>query len=128
MAKAAVGQICSSRSMAHNPEQCVRLVAQAAQAGAKILFLPEASDYIGLSAADSLSLSLAEPEARSPFVLGGRRARHPHTRRDPRAGARGSPDHHHHLPFLPSLPALALALPLLETPTRAPPSCTTAAC
>ncbi|KAI1139585.1 carbon-nitrogen hydrolase [Hypoxylon sp. FL0543] len=72
MAKAAVGQICSSNSMAHNLEQCVRLVGQAAAAGAKILFLPEASDYIGASAQESLSL--AKPISTSPFVSGLRSA------------------------------------------------------
>ncbi|KAH8677902.1 carbon-nitrogen hydrolase [Xylariales sp. PMI_506] len=68
MAIAAVGQICSTASMAHNLEQCVKLVAKAAAAGAKVLFLPEASDYIGTSPAESLSL--ARPVASSPFVLG----------------------------------------------------------
>ncbi|KAI0873659.1 carbon-nitrogen hydrolase [Hypoxylon argillaceum] len=68
MAKAAIGQICSSNSMAANLAQCVKLVGQAASAGAKILFLPEASDYIGTSAQESLSL--ARPVATSPFVTG----------------------------------------------------------
>ncbi|KAL7624261.1 Carbon-nitrogen hydrolase [Parahypoxylon ruwenzoriense] len=72
MAKAAVGQICSTNSMAHNLEQCVKLVGQAAAAGAKILFLPEASDYIGTSRQESLSL--AKPVATSPFVNGLRSA------------------------------------------------------
>ncbi|KAI0182047.1 carbon-nitrogen hydrolase [Hypoxylon sp. FL1284] len=72
MAKAAIGQICSSNSMAHNLEQCVKLVGQAAAAGAKILFLPEASDYIATSASESLSL--AKPVAASPFVSGLRSA------------------------------------------------------
>ncbi|KAI8957905.1 carbon-nitrogen hydrolase [Daldinia sp. FL1419] len=72
MAKAAIGQICSSNSMAHNLEQCVKLVGQAAAAGAKVLFLPEASDYIGSSAQESLSL--AKPLHTSPFVLGLRSA------------------------------------------------------
>ncbi|KAI1179847.1 carbon-nitrogen hydrolase [Nemania sp. FL0916] len=68
MAKAAIGQICSSNSMMANLAQCVKLVGQAAKAGAKILFLPEASDYIGTSAQESLSL--ARPLASSPFVTG----------------------------------------------------------
>ncbi|KAI1117608.1 carbon-nitrogen hydrolase [Nemania sp. NC0429] len=54
--------------MASNLAQCVKLVGQAASAGAKILFLPEASDYIGTSAQESLSL--ARPVASSPFVTG----------------------------------------------------------
>ncbi|KAI1106826.1 carbon-nitrogen hydrolase [Jackrogersella minutella] len=68
MAKAAIGQICASNSMAHNLKQCVQLVGQAAAAGAKILFLPEASDYIGTSAQETLSL--AKPVSTSPFVRG----------------------------------------------------------
>ncbi|KAK8077784.1 nitrilase and fragile histidine triad fusion protein hit protein [Apiospora saccharicola] len=54
--------------MAHNLEQCVRLVSKAAAAGAKVLFLPEASDYIATSGAESLAL--AKPVASSPFVTG----------------------------------------------------------
>ncbi|KAI1766458.1 carbon-nitrogen hydrolase [Hypoxylon sp. FL1150] len=72
MAKAAIGQICSSNSMAHNLEQCVKLVGQAAAAGTKVLFLPEASDYIGTSGAESIAL--AKPVATSPFVTGLRSA------------------------------------------------------
>ncbi|KAH6656401.1 carbon-nitrogen family protein [Truncatella angustata] len=68
MAIAAVGQICSTASMTHNLEQCIKLVSKAAAAGAKVLFLPEASDYIATSAAESLSL--AKPVASSPFVTG----------------------------------------------------------
>ncbi|KAI0809754.1 carbon-nitrogen hydrolase [Xylaria sp. FL0064] len=68
MAKAAVGQICSSNSMTSNLAQCVKLVGRAASAGAKIIFLPEASDYIGTSPQESLSL--ARPVASSPFVTG----------------------------------------------------------
>ncbi|OTB03507.1 hypothetical protein M426DRAFT_321661 [Hypoxylon sp. CI-4A] len=68
MAKAAIGQICSSNSMAHNLEQCVKLVGQAAAAGAKVLFLPEASDYISTSPQESISL--AKPVSTSPFVAG----------------------------------------------------------
>ncbi|KAF9878939.1 carbon-nitrogen hydrolase [Colletotrichum karsti] len=65
---AAVGQICSTASLSHNLEQCVRLVAKAAVGGAKVLFLPEASDYIASSPQESLSLAL--PQSTSPFVLG----------------------------------------------------------
>ncbi|KAK8134300.1 carbon-nitrogen family protein [Apiospora sp. TS-2023a] len=54
--------------MTHNLEQCVRLVSKAAAAGAKVLFLPEASDYIATSGAESLAL--AKPVASSPFVTG----------------------------------------------------------
>ncbi|KAG6055840.1 hypothetical protein E4U16_005189 [Claviceps sp. LM84 group G4] len=72
MAIAAVGQICSTASMKTNLEQCVRLVAKAAVGGAKILFLPEASDYIAPTAAESLRL--AQPQSTSPFVKGLREA------------------------------------------------------
>lgn len=54
--------------MAHNLEQCVSLVRRAAAAGAKVLFLPEASDYIASS--PEQALALAQPVGESPFVLG----------------------------------------------------------
>ncbi|KKY25502.1 putative nitrilase [Phaeomoniella chlamydospora] len=68
MVLAAVGQICSTSSLTHNLAQCQNLAAKAAAAGAKALFLPEASDYIALNANESLSL--AQPLSTSPFVLG----------------------------------------------------------
>lgn len=64
----AIGQICSTASVAHNLEQCVSLVSRAAAAGAKVLFLPEASDYIATS--PEQALALAQPVDESPFVLG----------------------------------------------------------
>ncbi|KAL8407630.1 hypothetical protein RB594_006454 [Gaeumannomyces avenae] len=45
----AIGQICSTPSMEHNLQQCVQLLKEASAAGAKVLFLPEASDYIAES-------------------------------------------------------------------------------
>ncbi|ORY56924.1 nitrilase and fragile histidine triad fusion protein NitFhit [Pseudomassariella vexata] len=77
MAIAAVGQICSTTSMAHNLEQCVKLVGKAAAAGAKVLFFPEASDYIATSPSESLSL--AKPMATSPFVTGLQSAARKHS-------------------------------------------------
>ncbi|EGY15768.1 hypothetical protein VD0002_g452 [Verticillium dahliae] len=68
MAIAAIGQICSTASLAHNLEQCVRLVAKAAAGNAKVLFLPEAADYIASSPQESLALAL--PQDESPFVIG----------------------------------------------------------
>ncbi|KAH6996808.1 carbon-nitrogen hydrolase [Ilyonectria destructans] len=68
MAIAAVGQICATASIKGNLDQCVRLVGRAAAGGAKILFLPEASDYIALNA--QASLDLAESQSTSPFVAG----------------------------------------------------------
>lgn len=63
-----MGQICATGSVKANLEQCVRLVAEAARGGAKILFLPEASDYIASSAQSSLDLAM--PQLSSPFVSG----------------------------------------------------------
>ncbi|PHH83119.1 hypothetical protein CDD82_3529 [Ophiocordyceps australis] len=74
--KAAVGQICSTASIKHNLDQCVQLVAKAALGGAKILFLPEASDYIAADA--QASLQLAVPQSWSPFVQGLRSAARQH--------------------------------------------------
>ncbi|TWU78612.1 Carbon-nitrogen hydrolase [Metarhizium rileyi] len=68
MAIAAVGQICSTASVKANLDQCVRLVSKAAGGGAKVLFLPEASDYIAHDARESLAL--AQPQASSAFVQG----------------------------------------------------------
>ncbi|GAM87755.1 hypothetical protein ANO11243_057820 [Dothideomycetidae sp. 11243] len=68
MVLAAVGQICSTASLAHNLAQCKVAVQKAVAAGAKILFLPEASDYIATSPSESLSL--CQSTTTSPFVLG----------------------------------------------------------
>ncbi|PLB46747.1 carbon-nitrogen hydrolase [Aspergillus steynii IBT 23096] len=68
MVIAAVGQLCSTASMTANLAQCQTLVRKAVAAGAKALFLPEASDYIGSSAAESVSLVRSVQE--SEFVLG----------------------------------------------------------
>lgn len=76
MAIAAVGQICSTASLKGNLEQCVKLVAKAAAGGAKVLFLPEASDYIAPDA--KTSLELAQPQTASPFVTGLRAAAKAH--------------------------------------------------
>lgn len=58
--------------MSHNLALCQILVKKAAAAGAKALFLPEATDYIASSASESVSLAL--PMETSPFVLGLRKA------------------------------------------------------
>ncbi|PFH55842.1 hypothetical protein XA68_17526 [Ophiocordyceps unilateralis] len=73
---AAVGQLCSTASPKANLEQCVRLVAGAAAGGAKMLFLPEASDYVAPDG--QTALALAEPQATSSFVLGLRAAARQH--------------------------------------------------
>ncbi|CAL8583791.1 Carbon-nitrogen hydrolase [Xanthoria parietina] len=68
MAIVAVGQICSTISMAHNLSQCRLLVQKAVAAGAKALFLPEASDYIAPTASETVSS--VRPASSSPFVQG----------------------------------------------------------
>ncbi|KAH7323744.1 hydrolase [Rhexocercosporidium sp. MPI-PUGE-AT-0058] len=68
MAIAAIGQLCSTASMSHNLALCQVLVKKAVEAGAKALFLPEATDYIASSPSESLSL--AYPMDSNPFVLG----------------------------------------------------------
>ncbi|KAL2396291.1 putative hydrolase nit2 [Exophiala dermatitidis] len=68
MVLAAVGQICSTASMTHNLAQCQQLVKRAVAAGAKALFLPEASDYIASSSAESVGL--CQDVSKSPFVRG----------------------------------------------------------
>lgn len=82
----AIGQLCSTASMAHNLSQCQTLVKNAVKAGAKVhflsslplnisilfslqaLFLPEATDYIASSPSESVSLAV--PMATSPFLIG----------------------------------------------------------
>ncbi|PYH42116.1 carbon-nitrogen hydrolase family protein [Aspergillus saccharolyticus JOP 1030-1] len=68
MVLAAVGQLCSTASLTANLAQCQTLVRKAAAAGAKALFLPEASDYIGSSPAETISLARSVQD--SEFVLG----------------------------------------------------------
>ncbi|KAI9669913.1 MAG: Carbon-nitrogen hydrolase [Alyxoria varia] len=54
--------------MAHNLQLCRELVSKAVDAGAKALFLPEATDYIASSAEESSAL--AQPLRTSLFVQG----------------------------------------------------------
>ncbi|KAI9713900.1 MAG: Carbon-nitrogen hydrolase [Bogoriella megaspora] len=54
--------------MTHNLGLCRQVIQKAVAAGAKALFLPEASDYIAGSAAETISL--AKPVQESEFVLG----------------------------------------------------------
>ncbi|KAJ4294682.1 Carbon-nitrogen hydrolase [Collariella sp. IMI 366227] len=54
--------------MAHNLAQCQILVKKAVQAGAKALFLPEATDYIASSSEETVQL--VKPVDRSEFILG----------------------------------------------------------
>ncbi|GFG01149.1 nitrilase, putitive [Aspergillus udagawae] len=68
MAIAAIGQLCSTASMTSNLAQCQVLVRKAVASGAKALFLPEASDYIASSPAESISLVRSVQD--SVFVQG----------------------------------------------------------
>ncbi|KAF3389319.1 putative hydrolase nit2, partial [Penicillium rolfsii] len=60
----AVGQLCATASISSNLAQCQTLIRKAAAAGAKVLFLPEASDYIASSAEESFALAQS-PECRN---------------------------------------------------------------
>lgn len=65
---AAVGQLCSTASLRENAASAGRLIRQASESGAKVLFLPEASDYIGGSAEETVSLAQNVDE--SEFMKG----------------------------------------------------------
>ncbi|KAK0644091.1 carbon-nitrogen hydrolase [Cercophora newfieldiana] len=64
----AVGQLTSTANVAHNLRQCQVLVRKAVKAGAKTLFLPEASDYIATSGEEGATL--VRPVQESLFVRG----------------------------------------------------------
>ncbi|KAA6410869.1 MAG: nitrilase [Lasallia pustulata] len=68
MVIAAVGQLCSTANVSHNLQQCQLLVKKAVAAGAKALFLPEASDYIASSPAETVALARSVKD--SEFVKG----------------------------------------------------------
>ncbi|KAK3349087.1 carbon-nitrogen hydrolase [Lasiosphaeria hispida] len=68
MALVAVGQLTSTASMANNLRQCQLLVKKAVRAGARALFLPEASDYIASSGEETISLAKSAQE--SEFLVG----------------------------------------------------------
>ncbi|XP_066466381.1 deaminated glutathione amidase isoform X2 [Tiliqua scincoides] len=53
----AVGQVTSTPDKEHNFACCSRLVREATQRGACIIFLPEAFDYVGSSTEETLGLS-----------------------------------------------------------------------
>lgn len=65
-ASQAVGQLRSTASLSHNLTQAQSLVRKAHAAGASVLFLPEASDYLTTGS----SLGLCKPITSSPFVRG----------------------------------------------------------
>ena len=69
MVLAAVGQFCATSSLVHNAALVRELIHKASQAGARVLFLPEASDYIAGSPQESVSL--AEPISTSAVIQDG---------------------------------------------------------
>ncbi|KAF5093114.1 hypothetical protein D0Z00_004237 [Geotrichum galactomycetum] len=72
MVLAAVGQFCATSSVAANAAIIKQLVHQASAAGARVLFLPEASDYIASTAEQSVAL--AQPVETSAAIQDGVRA------------------------------------------------------
>ncbi|KAK0509738.1 hypothetical protein JMJ35_008132 [Cladonia borealis] len=60
--------------MTHNLAQCQILVRKAVAAGAKALFLPEATDYIAPTPSETISLVRSTTD--SPFVLGLQKSAH----------------------------------------------------
>ncbi|PLW13970.1 hypothetical protein PCASD_21894 [Puccinia coronata f. sp. avenae] len=65
MVLCAVGQLCSRGNVVENLIRCQSIISRSAKAGAKMVFLPEACDYI---VASSQSASLAESLKDSRFV------------------------------------------------------------
>ncbi|PVF98978.1 putative NIT2-nitrilase [Serendipita vermifera] len=63
----AVAQLCSKPAFSRNLKICRGIIQRAAKAGAKLVYLPEASDFIAPS---TEVYSLATPLATNPFVDG----------------------------------------------------------
>lgn len=64
----AAAQICSTGNILKNLEICRTVIRKASQAGARCVFLPEASDFIAMNAQESVALTHS-PEC-SQFVEG----------------------------------------------------------
>ncbi|ODQ77610.1 hypothetical protein BABINDRAFT_163337 [Babjeviella inositovora NRRL Y-12698] len=64
----ACGQLCSTSSLAENAQKAVRLITRAAAMNAKVLFLPEASDYLAVNAKHSVEIVRLVQD--SPFIQG----------------------------------------------------------
>ena len=70
------GQFCAKAVFGKNLEAVSRIIADAAKAGAKVIFLPEASDFLPeasdfIANADEVA-SLTKPLAQNEFVRGVR--------------------------------------------------------
>lgn len=57
MVLVAAAQICSTSSILKNLELCCTVISRASKAGARAIFLPEASDFIASNAAESVTLT-----------------------------------------------------------------------
>ena len=57
MVLVAAGQLCSTRNIRRNLEICSNIIMRASKAGAKAVFLPEASDFIASNASESIALT-----------------------------------------------------------------------
>ncbi|KAF9337335.1 Carbon-nitrogen hydrolase [Podila minutissima] len=55
--KIAVAQFCAGQSVATNLATCIGLMSQACKESAKMIFLPEASDFIGNPSEEAMTLS-----------------------------------------------------------------------
>ncbi|KAG0201159.1 8-oxoguanine glycosylase ogg1 [Mortierella sp. GBA30] len=66
--KIAVAQFCGGQSVAANLATCIRLMGQASKQAAKMIFFPEASDFIGNATEEALTLS--HPLASGQFLTG----------------------------------------------------------
>ena len=64
-----IGQFCTKAAFSKNLEAVSRIITEAAKVGAKMIFLPEASDFI--ARADEVA-SLTRPLAQNEFVQGVR--------------------------------------------------------
>ncbi|KAF6008635.1 hypothetical protein HII13_003768 [Brettanomyces bruxellensis] len=67
MVLVAAGQLCASSCLKENGLKAAKLIARASKMGCKVLFLPEASDYIAKNAAHSIKMT--QPVEKSPFMF-----------------------------------------------------------
>lgn len=67
MVLVAAGQLCASSCLRENGAKASRLIALASQRNCKVLFLPEASDYIAKNAKHSVEI--VQPVDKSPFII-----------------------------------------------------------
>ncbi|ORZ23726.1 carbon-nitrogen hydrolase [Lobosporangium transversale] len=67
--KIAVAQFCGGQSVSTNLNTCLRLMSQASEQAAKMIFFPEASDFLGNAGEEAIKLShpLTDP---GPFLEG----------------------------------------------------------